>query len=298
LKSLSRKDIKICLKFNKLSGFLITSDSAKIPPKMTKRSSLAAEYLLKCREILDKIGEQEDQIQKAAGWFAESILSGRMVHVFGSGHSRIMVEEMWPRYGSFPGFNPIVELSLTYHNNVVGANGQRQAMYLENVSGLAEKILRNFGLSEKDTGLIISSSGCNVVPIEMAELFQKKKIKVVALITQKHLTASTSKRADGKKLSDFADLLLDTGAPAGDSMITVDGLETPVSPGSTVGGIMIINSIKAEIARLLTEAGKPPKVLTAGCVVGAEKATALFEAAYDEHAHRLAELYKNVGKAE
>ena len=265
---------------------------------MTKRSSLAAEYLLKCREILDKIGEQEDQIKKAADWFAESILAGRMVHVFGSGHSRIMVEEMWPRYGSFPGFNPIVELSLTYHNNVVGANGQRQAMYLENVSGLAEKILRNFGLSEKDTALIISSSGCNVVPIEMAELFQKKKIKVVALITQKHLTASTSKRADGKKLSDFADLLLDTGAPAGDSMITVDGLETPVSPGSTVGGIMIINSIKAEVARLLTEAGKPPKVLTAGCVVGQEKATALFEAAYDEHAHRLAELYKNVGKAE
>jgi uncharacterized phosphosugar-binding protein len=265
---------------------------------MTKRSSLAAEYLLKCREILDKIGKQEDQIQKAADWFAESILAGRMVHVFGSGHSRIMVEEMWPRYGSFPGFNPIVELSLTYHNNVVGANGQRQAMYLENVSGLAEKILRNFGLSEKDTALIISSSGCNVVPIEMAELFQKKKIKVVALITQKHLTASTSKRADGKKLSDFADLLLDTGAPAGDSMITVDGLETPVSPGSTVGGIMIINSIKAEVARLLTEAGKPPKVLTAGCVVGQEKATALFEAAYDEHAHRLAELYKNVGKAE
>ena len=263
---------------------------------MTKRSSLAAEYLLKCREILDKVGEQEDQIQKAARWFTESILAGRMVHVFGSGHSRIMVEEMWPRYGSFPGFNPIVELSLTYHNNVVGANGQRQAMYLENVSGLAEKILRNFGLSEKDTALVISSSGCNVVPIEMAELFQKKKIKVVALITQKHLTASTSKRTDGKKLSDFADLLLDTGAPAGDSMITIDGLETPVSPGSTVGGIMIINSIKAELARLLTEAGKPPKVLTAGCVVGQEKATALFEAAYDEHAHRLAELYKNVGK--
>ena len=263
---------------------------------MTKRSSLAAEYLLKCREIMDKIGEQEDQIQKAAEWFSESILAGRMVHVFGSGHSRIMVEEMWPRYGSFPGFNPIVELSLTYHNNVVGANGQRQAMYLENVSGLAEKILRNFGLSEKDTALIISSSGCNVVPIEMAELFQKKKIKVVALITQRHLTASTSKRTDGKKLSDFANLLLDTGAPAGDSMIRVDGLETPVSPGSTVGGIMIINSIKAEVAKLLTEAGKPPKVLTAGCVIGQEKATALFEAAYDEHAHRLAELYKNVGK--
>ena len=265
---------------------------------MTNKSSLAAEYLLKCKDIIDRIGEQENQIQKAASWFSESILAGRMVHVFGTGHSRIMVEEMWPRYGSFPGFNPIVELSLTYHNNVVGANGQRQAMYLENVSGFAERILRNFGLSEKDTALIVSSSGCNIVPIEMAELFQQKKIKVVALITQKHLVASVSKRTDGKKLSDFADLVLDTGAPAGDSMITVDGLETPVSPGSTVGGIMLINSIKAEVARLLTEAGKPPKVLTAGCVIGAEKAAALFESAYDEHAHRLAELYKNAGKAE
>jgi len=216
--------------------------------------------------------------------------------VFGSGHSRVMVEEMWPRYGSFPGFNPIVELSLTYHNNVVGANGQRQAMYLENVSGFAERILRNFGLNEKDTALIVSSSGCNIVPIEMAELFQQKKIKVVALITKQHAAKSTSKRKDGKKLSDFADIVLDTGAPVGDSMIYMDGLETPVSPGSSVGGIVIVNSIKAEVARLLTAAGQPPKVLTASSVIDAEKAKQLFEAAYDEHAHRLAELYKNVGK--
>ena len=150
-----------------------------------------------------------------------------MVHVFGSGHSRIMVEELWPRYGSFPGFNPIVELSLTYHNNVVGANGQRQAMFLENVPGLAERILRNFNLKDKDSALVVSSSGCNIVPIEMAELFQKKGIKVVALVTKDHLQGSTSKRNDGKKLSDFADLVLDSGAPVGDSMIKVPGLETP-----------------------------------------------------------------------
>ena len=77
-------------------------------------------------------------------------------------------------------------------------------------------------------------------------------------------------------------------------MIYIDGLETPVSPGSTVGGVMIVNSIKAELAKLLTAAGQPPKVLTAGAVVGDEKAKQLFEAAYDEHAHRLAELYKGL----
>jgi uncharacterized phosphosugar-binding protein len=254
-------------------------------------------YLAHCQHILTRVGEQETNIKTAASWFAETILHGRMVHVFGSGHSRIMVEEMWPRYGSFPGFNPIVELSLTFHNGVVGANGQRQAMFLENVPGFADRILRNFALTSTDTALIISSSGTNIVPVEMAEGFQRKKIKVVALVTKEHSAASSSKRADGKKLTDFADLVLDTGAPAGDAMVHVPGLDTPVSPGSTVGGVLLINAIKAELARILTEAGQPPKVLTASCLVGTDKATSLFESAYDEHAHRLAKLYENVGPA-
>jgi uncharacterized phosphosugar-binding protein len=253
-------------------------------------------YLDKCSAIIEKVKAQQQQIKRAAQWFAESILAGRVVHLFGTGHSRIMVEEMWPRYGSFPGFNPIVELSLTFHNNVIGANGQRQAMFLENVTGLAERILRNFSLSKSDCAMIISSGGTNIVPIEMAEIFQQQKIKTVAILSKEHSLKSKSRRIDGKKLSDFADIILDTGAPVGDSMIYIDGLETPVSPGSTVGGILIVNTIKAEIARLLTEAGKPPKVLTAAAIVGDEKAKQLFESAYDEHAARMSVLYTGVGK--
>ncbi|HSI63829.1 MAG TPA: SIS domain-containing protein, partial [Candidatus Saccharimonadia bacterium] len=94
--------------------------------------SPALRFLDASERLLVRARAQETQIQHAADWFAETILKGQMVHVFASGHSRIMVEEMWPRYGSFPGFNPIVELSLTFHNLVVGANGQRQAMFLEN----------------------------------------------------------------------------------------------------------------------------------------------------------------------
>ena len=252
-------------------------------------------YLDRCQELLDGVRTQESAIKTAADWFSKSILAGRMVHVFGSGHSRIMVEEMWPRYGSFPGFNPIVELSLTFHNLVVGANGQRQAMFLENVPNFASQILRNFDLSEIDSALVISSSGCNVVPIEMAEIFQSKGIKTVGLISKKHSKASTSKRADGKKLQDFCDLVLDSGAPVGDAMVQIEGLETPVAPGSTIGSCMLINAIKAEIANLLTRAGYPPKVLTAGAVIGAEKASEIFQAAYDEHGHRIAKMYQQNG---
>src|SRR5439155_26094559 len=149
-------------------------------------------YLSQCRRLVDAVGAQAASIQQAADWFAQTILAGRMVHLFGSGHSCILVEEMWPRYGSFPGFNPIVELSLTFHNMVVGANGQRQAMFLENVPGLAERILRNFDLSAADSALVISSSGCNVVPVEMAELFQKRGVKTVALISRRHSEATAS----------------------------------------------------------------------------------------------------------
>jgi uncharacterized phosphosugar-binding protein len=249
-------------------------------------------YLEKCRGLIDSVAAQQAAIERAADLFAQTILAGRMVHVFASGHSRIMVEEMWPRYGSFPGFNPIVELSLTFHNLVVGANGQRQAMFLENVSGLAERILRNFVLSPVDSALVVSSSGCNVVPIEMAELFRQAGIKVVAIISLAHSEKSKSNHPQGVKLQDFADIVLDTGAPPGDAMVKIDGLDTPVSPGSTIGGCLLVNAVKAEVADRLTRAGHPPKVLSGAAVVGPERAKELFEAAYDEHANRLAELYR------
>ena len=249
-------------------------------------------YLEKSKGILEKIESQHSSIEQASQWFANTILSGRMVHVFGSGHSRIMVEEMWPRYGSFTGFNPIVELSLTFHNLVVGANGQRQAMFLENVSGLADRIMRNFTVTDEDAALIISSGGTNIVPIEMAEYFQNKNIKVVSIISTDHSQASNSKREDGKKLGDYSDLILDTGAPVGDAMVHIEGLPTPVAPGSTLGGVLLINCIKARVAALLTEAGQPPTVLSAANVVGTEEAVRLFESAYDQHAVRLAKLYQ------
>ena len=214
------------------------------------------DYLARARELITVVEGQKIQLQQAAEWFTETILAGRMVHLFGSGHSRILVEEMWPRYGSFPGFNPIVELSLSFHNLVVGANGQRQAMFLENVSGLADRILRNFDISSKDCALVASSSGCNLVPIEIAAGFKRRNVKVVAIISRRHSDASRSQHPDGKKLQDFADLVLDTGAPIGDAMVRIEGLETPVAPGSTIGGCLLINSLKAETALRLTRAGK------------------------------------------
>src|ERR671923_1868329 len=115
-------------------------------------SIASLDYIAQARAILDRIeSTQMDKIERAAEICAQTIAGDGLVHLFGTGHSRIFIEEMFPRHGSFPGFHPIVELSLTFHNLVVGSNGQRQAMFLENVPGLAERILRNFSLSALDT---------------------------------------------------------------------------------------------------------------------------------------------------
>lgn len=254
-------------------------------------TSAAEIYLDKAEGILATVRGQLPAIRQAAEAFAASILADRVVHLFGAGHSRVMVEEMWPRYGSFPGFHPIVELSITYHNQVVGANGQRQAMFLENTPGLAAQILRNFRLSSVDSALVISSSGCNVVPIEMAEGFKAAGMKVVGIVSLSHSRSSASRHPKGRKLSDVCDIVLDTGAPLGDAMVAVPGIPVPVAPGSTLGGCMLVNAIKAEVAALLAAGGHVPKVLAAGAIVGQAEASKTFDDAYDEHARRVAKLY-------
>src|SRR5207245_10630224 len=117
------------------------------------------------RAIFDRIGAtQSAAIERASQICAAAIAADGLVHLFGTGHSRIPVEEMFPRYGSYPGFNPIVELSMTYHTQVVGSNGQRQAMFIERIPGLAEVILSNYELRPADVMIVFSASGLSAVP--------------------------------------------------------------------------------------------------------------------------------------
>ena len=259
---------------------------------MQPPDDVLAQYFRAVRGAVDAVeATQLDAVRAAGARFAASILAGRLVHVFGTGHSRMAVEEMFPRYGSFPGFHPIVELSMTYHNPVVGANGQRQAMFLENVQGFGPVLWRNFATTPADCLLAISTSGGNAVTIDVALEARRLGMFVVALTSLPHARVSTSKHDSGRKLFEVADLVLDQQAPAGDSAVWIDGLATPVAPISSVSGCTIINLVKAETARRLTEAGAPPKVLTAACHLGAAGAEALFEATYDDYRRRVGVLY-------
>jgi uncharacterized phosphosugar-binding protein len=248
-------------------------------------------FIAAARGLLDRLEAQSEAIAEASRLCADAIAGDGLVHLFGTGHSRIPVEEMFPRYGSFPGFHPIVELSMTYHTQVVGANGQRQAMFIERVEGLAERILANFELRPTDVMMIFSASGLSAVPIEMALGAHERGLKVVAVTSVAQSDAGEATHPAGR-LYDHADVVLDLATPAGDAMVVIPGLDTPVAPGSTLAAVVLVNEIKARTAALLVARGAMPPVLTSAAVVGAEASARLFDEAYAEHARRVAKALR------
>jgi uncharacterized phosphosugar-binding protein len=249
-------------------------------------------YLAAAKDLLDRLESQSEGVEAVSQLCAEAIAAGGLVHLFGTGHSRIPVEEMFPRYGSYPGFHPIVELSMTFHTQVVGANGQRQAMFIEGVEGLAETILANFELGPPDVMIVFSASGLTAVPIELAIGARERGLQVVAVTSVEQSHARKPTHRTGKRLLDHADIVLDLCTPAGDALVELEGLDTPVGPGSTVAAVTLVNAIKVRTAELLAERGALPPVLTSAALVGEEESRRLFDAAYAEHAHRLAAVLR------
>ena len=253
--------------------------------------SSAAEWLREAKRLLDHVeSTQMDAIEQVSQWCAETIRSGGLVHLFGSGHSRIPVEEMFPRYGSFPGFHPMVELSMTFHTEIVGTNSQPAAMFIERVEGLAEVILDGFEFGGDDIMVVFSASGRSAVPIEMAMGARQRGLRVVAVTSVAESMALPPSHPSGSRLLDNADVVIDIGTPIGDAMVRVEGLETAVGPGSTVSNAAIVNMIKVRTAELLTETGDMLPVLTAASIVGAQESERLFSEAYAEHGRRLAAI--------
>jgi uncharacterized phosphosugar-binding protein len=267
------------------------ADSTPITdPTLTASSG---RFLEEAGSLLKRIAEtQGAALTEASGLCADAIGARRLVHLFGSGHSRIPVEEMFPRYGSYPGFNPIVELSMTFHTQVVGANGQRQAMFIERVEGLADAILANFDLSPPDVMIVFSAGGLSAAPIEMAQGARRRGLPVVAVTSVAQSRSGSPTHSSGTRLLDHADVVVDLCTPPGDGLVRVDGLDTPVGPGSTIAAVAIANEIKSQTAALLAERGAMPPVLASSALVGPERSAQLFDAAYDEHARRMARVLR------
>jgi len=179
---------------------------------------------------------------------------------------------------------------MTFHTQIVGSNGQRQAMFIERVEGLAEVILSNFHFSPTDAFIVFSVSGRSAVPIEMAMGARERGLPVIAVTSAAESTAAPSRHPTGTRLLDHADLVIDLGTPLGDALVAIDGLDVRVGPGSTFVFAAVANEIKVQTAAELVTRGAMPAVITSASQVGEEQSVALFDAAYTDHSARLSRL--------
>jgi uncharacterized phosphosugar-binding protein len=169
-------------------------------------------------------------------------------------------------------------------------------MFIERVEGLAEVILSNFDFGRRDMMIVFSAGGRSAVPIEIAIGARQRGLRVAAVTSLAESMAGESGHSSGTRLLDHADVVIDIGTPAGDALVQVPGLDTPVGPGSTLANATVVNEIKVRVARLLVGRGITPAVLTSSTLVGSERSNQLFDEAYTDYARRLARVLRTGSK--
>jgi uncharacterized phosphosugar-binding protein len=236
----------------------------------------AVEYIQAMQAILNQIVEQEmDKILQAADVIANAIAQDGILYTFGTGHSHIIAEDVAYRAGGLVPVDAILEASLTGHEKV------RQSEYMERVEGIAGVILEYYNPTAKDALVIISNSGRNAAPIEMAMLAHERGMPVIAITSMSHSQGTTSRHSSGKKLYELADIVIDNHCIKGDAMIKMEGLPMPVGAGSGVAGLFILHTIIVQTAQNLLDRGFQPPVFMSGNLDGS-----------DEYNNRLMDRYK------
>jgi uncharacterized phosphosugar-binding protein len=202
---------------------------------------------------------QTDAIRSAANLMADSVQHGGLVHLFGSGHSVLPVQDIFPRYGSFPVFHPLMDARLMWQT-VIGSGGARGLLWLERQEGYASVLFENQPIHEGDVMVVFSHGGLNAVGIEVAMESRTRGLRVVVVTSMDNQRSRTATHSSGKKLSDVADVVIDNCVPARDALVDIDGWRAPVAAGSTVATTAIAMAIVAEVAAELARRGITPPV--------------------------------------
>jgi uncharacterized phosphosugar-binding protein len=219
-------------------------------------------YIENINNLINRFKEtQFNKIEKINALCAQAIASGGLVHLFGTGHSSLAILEMMPRTGAFVGFHPLIEPSLTNFSTVIGQMGHRQATYLERLEGFGQVILKNYAIKANDVMIIISHSGINPVVIDVALEMKKLGNAVIAITSVEHSSSCISRHSSGHTLIDLADIVLDTGIPYGDAVVTIQGISAKTGPASSVLALLIVNVLRCGIADNLVQMGHTPIIM-------------------------------------
>jgi uncharacterized phosphosugar-binding protein len=199
------------------------------------------EYITKLQTLLERIKvEQASPIAEAGSLVANSLLADGVIHTFGTGHSHLIADEAFFRAGGIAAINPILDERLVF------LKGALESTRAERVPGFARTLLDKEQVAQQDVAILISNSGRNNVPVEMALELKARGVKVIAITSVEQSRSSVPLHASGKRLFEIADVTIDNCVPPGDALLTIKGLNSRIGPSSTVAGATIINSIVIE----------------------------------------------------
>jgi len=225
-------------------------------------------YRERITEVLDRIwNTQTEIIEKVAAVMADCIGEGGLVHMFGSGHSVLPVQDMFPRYGAFPGFRPLMDMRLMW-TNVIGSGGAKGLLWLERREGYASLLFENEPIRHGDVMLVFSHGGLNAAGIEVLQEAKKRGLITVAITSLENYRVRQATHSSGKKLADVADYVIDNCVPPEDALVQVQGWKAPVAAGSTVSTVTIGMAIIAQVAADLAAHGKTPPVFVSPNIPG------------------------------
>jgi len=218
----------------------------------------ATEFLERFDQIVHKIqATQLDNIRRAGQACAASIAAGRAVHLFGSGHSVIPVLDVFPRYGGYVGFHPIMDPRLMW-TNVTGPGGARELLWLERTEGYIKQVLLSHHLDPRDSLIIYSHGGLNAAPVEMALAGKEKGLTVIAITSLANRQLNKPTHSSGKALADIADIVIDNCCPPEDALVSVPDRPEKVGGSSTTAAMIISAAVLSETTAELVKRGKTP----------------------------------------
>jgi uncharacterized phosphosugar-binding protein len=232
-------------------------------------------YFDELSELMVALRHEGSEIETAAKMMATCIAAGGIVHVFGSGHSHMMAEEVFHRAGGLFAFNAMLDVNLTNF-------GTLKAGMVERAEGYAKVIIASFDVRPTEVVVVVSNSGINAVPIELAIEARKIGAQVIAVTSAENYASAASRHSSGNTLAEVADLTVDSHVPAGDAIVSLDGLAAPVAASSTVLGAALMNAMVAQTAEELLAMGQQPPVILSMNVPGG-----------DERNARLTEQYRS-----
>ncbi|MEV7544195.1 SIS domain-containing protein [Streptomyces sp. NPDC089915] len=228
-------------------------------------SKLAGQFFDAAIGLLERVRDEEgSRIAEAGAVIAEAVAAGHRLFAFGAGHSSLPAQDVVYRAGGLALMN-FLAVPGTAGVDVMPAT---LGSALERVDGLAGAVLDSSPASDGDVLVVISLSGRNALPVEMAMNARALGLKVIGVTSVAYATETKSRHVSGTYLKDHCDIVLDSKIAVGDAELTADGIEAPFAPASTVVTSAIMQAVMAAAAGELAARGVEPPLLRSGNVDG------------------------------